>query len=49
MLTKEEMKEAESLLYNMSWEELQETLMHVELIAAMKQNKIVFSEYDKVQ
>lgn len=49
MLTKEEMKEAESLLHNMSWEELQETLMHVELLAAMKENKIVFSEYDRVQ
>jgi hypothetical protein len=49
MLTESEIKEIEDRLYSMSWEELQETLMHVEMLAAMKANKIVFSEFDKVQ
>lgn len=49
MLTEIEIKEIEHRLYSMTWEELQETLMHVQMLAAMKENKIVFSEYDKVQ
>lgn len=49
MLTENEIQEIESHLNEMTWEELQETLMHVELLAAMKENKIVFSEYEKVQ
>lgn len=49
MLTEKEMEEVATMLYKLSWEELQETLMHVEMLSAMKQNKIVFSEYDRVQ
>lgn len=36
-------------LENMSWEELQDTLMRVNLAVAQKQNKIVFSGSDNVQ
>ena len=36
-------------LENMSWEQLQEVLMNVNLAVAQKQNKIVFSGSDNVQ
>ena len=36
-------------LENMSWEQLQEVLMDVNLAVAQKQNKIVFSGCDNVQ
>ena len=36
-------------LENMSWEELQDTLMRVNLAVAQKRNKIVFSGCDNVQ
>lgn len=49
MLTENEVQEIEARLNDMTWEELQETLMHVEMLAAMKQNKIVFSGFDGVQ
>lgn len=49
MLTEIEIQQIREYLYDMSLEELHETLVHVELIAAMKENKIVFSEHDKVQ
>lgn len=49
MLTEIEVQQIREYLSDMTLEELHETLVQVELIAAMKQNKIVFSEYDKVQ
>jgi hypothetical protein len=36
-------------LENMSWEELQDVLMNVNIAVAQKQNKIVFSGCDNVQ
>jgi hypothetical protein len=36
-------------LETMSWEELQDTLLRVNLAVAQKQNKIVFSGCDNVQ
>lgn len=49
MLTNTQIQEIEEYLYNMSWEELQETLIQVELMAALKENKIVFSGTEGVQ
>jgi hypothetical protein len=49
MLTENEVQQIEEELGKMSYTELMETLMRVELIAAQKQNKIVFSECDYVQ
>jgi hypothetical protein len=43
--TQEFLKELE----NMSWEQLQDVLMDVNLAVAQKQNKIVFSGCDNVQ
>jgi hypothetical protein len=43
--TQEFLKELE----NMSWDELQDVLMDVNIAVAQKQNKIVFSGCDNVQ
>ena len=49
MLTENELQEITEKLEKMSYEEIMETLMHVNLLVAEKQNKIVFSEFDYVQ
>jgi hypothetical protein len=49
MPTKIELDEIENTLKNMSWDELQETLMHVEMLVAEKQNKIVSEGSEYVQ
>jgi hypothetical protein len=36
-------------LENMSWDELQDVLMNVNIAVAQKQQKIVFSGFDNVQ
>lgn len=49
MLTENEIQQITDKLEKMSYEEIMETLMHVNLLIAEKQNKIVFSEFDYVQ
>lgn len=49
MLNESEIQQITDELEKMDYEELMETLMHVEMIAAEKQNKIVFSGCDHVQ
>ena len=49
MLTEIEIQQISNELEKMDYEELMETLMHVVMIAAQKQNKIVFSGCDYVQ
>lgn len=49
MPTKIELDEIENTLKSMSWDELQETLMHVDMLVAEKQNKIVSEGSDYVQ
>jgi hypothetical protein len=49
MLTEIELYEIENTLKSMSWDELQETLMHVNVLVAEKQNKIVSEGSDYVQ
>lgn len=49
MLTESEVQEITDKLEKMTYEEVMETLMHVNLLVAEKQNKIVFSECDYVQ
>jgi hypothetical protein len=48
-MTKSESDEIQEILESLSWEELQETLMHVEMLAAQRQNKIVSEGSDYVQ
>jgi hypothetical protein len=48
-MTKSESDEIQSILESLTWEELQETLMHVEMLAAQRQNKIVSEGSDYVQ
>ena len=48
MLTENEIQEISDKLEKMSYEEVMETLMRVNLLVAEKQNKIVFSECDHV-
>ena len=45
----EETQEFLKELENMSWDELQDVLMDVNIAVAQKQNKIVFSGCDNVQ
>jgi hypothetical protein len=49
MLNENEIIEIQNILEDMSWEEIQEALIQVEILAAKMQNKIVFSGYDNVQ
>jgi hypothetical protein len=49
MLTESEVQQITDKLEKMSYEEVMETLMHVNLLVAEKQNKIVFSGCDHVQ
>jgi hypothetical protein len=49
MLTENEIQEISDKLEKMSYEEVMETLMRVNLLVAEKQNKIVFSGCDHVQ
>ncbi len=48
MLTENEIQEISDKLEKMSYDEVMETLMEVNLLVAEKQNKIVFSECDHV-
>lgn len=48
MLTESDIQQITDELEKMDYEELMETLMHVEMIAAEKQNKIVSSGCDHV-
>ncbi len=48
MLTENEIQQISDKLEKMSYDEVMETLMHVNLLVAEKQNKIVFSECDYV-
>lgn len=49
MLNEKEIVEIQNTLETMSWEEIAEALIRLELMAAEKQNKIVFSGCDHVQ
>jgi len=49
MLTESEIQQISDELEKMDYDEVMETLMRVELIAAQRQNKIVFSEFEYVQ
>jgi hypothetical protein len=49
MLTESEVQQISDELEKMSYDEVMETLMRLELLVAQKQNKIVFSECDYVQ
>jgi hypothetical protein len=49
MLREKELEEIQKILESMDWDELQETLMHVEMLAAEKQNKIVSEGSEYVQ
>jgi hypothetical protein len=49
MLTESEIQQISDELEKMSYEEVMETLLRVELLVAQKQNKIVFSGCDHVQ
>jgi hypothetical protein len=49
MLNESEVQQISDELEKMSYEEIMETLMHVEMLVAEKQNKIVFSGCDHVQ
>jgi hypothetical protein len=49
MLTESEVQQISDELEKMSYDEVMETLMQVELLVAQKQNKIVFSGCDHVQ
>lgn len=49
MLTESEVQQISDELEKMDYDEVMETLMRVELLAAQKQNKIVFSGCDHVQ
>jgi hypothetical protein len=48
MLNENEVQQITDKLEKMSYEEVMETLMHVNLLVAEKQNKIVFLECDHV-
>ena len=48
MLTESEVQQIADKLKKMSYEEVMETLMHVNLLVAEKQKKIVFSGCDHV-
>ena len=48
MLNESETQQIADKLEKMSYEEVMETLMHVNLLVAEKQNKIVFSECNHV-
>lgn len=48
MLNEREVQKIADKLEKMSYEEVMETLMHVNLLVAEKQNKIVFLECDYV-
>jgi hypothetical protein len=48
MLNESEVQQISEELEKMSYEEVMETLMHVEMIVAEKQKKIVFSGCDHV-
>ena len=48
MLTENEIQEIADELEKMSYDEVMETLLHVEILVAQKQNKIVFSGCDNV-
>ena len=48
MLNESEVQQIADKLEKMSYEEVMETLMHVNLLVAEKQNKIVFLECDHV-
>jgi hypothetical protein len=49
MLEQTEHEKIETILKSLSWDELQETLMRVEVLVAEKQNKIVSEGSDYVQ
>ena len=49
MPNEQELKEITERLEAMSYEEVMDTLMHVELLVAEKRKKIVLSEHDNVQ
>ena len=49
MLTESEIQQISDELEKMSYDEVMETLMRLELLVAQKKNKIVFSECDYVQ
>lgn len=49
MHNEQELNEITERLESMSYDEVMETLMHIELLVAQKQDKIVFSGHDNVQ
>lgn len=49
MPNEKDLKEITERLEAMSYEEVMNTLMHIELVAAEKREKMVFSEHDNVQ
>ena len=49
MHNEKDLKEITELLEAMSYEEVMDTLMDIELLVAERQNKIVLSEHDNVQ
>lgn len=49
MPNEKDLKEITELLEAMSYEEVMDTLMDIELLVAERQNKIVLSEHDNVQ
>jgi hypothetical protein len=49
MHNEQDLKEITERLEAMSYEEVMDTLMDIELLVAERQNKIVFSEHDNVQ
>lgn len=49
MINKNESDEIQKVLESLTWEELQETLMRVDMLVAQKQNKIVSEGSDYVQ
>jgi len=49
MPNEKELNEITARLESMSYEEVMETLMHVQLLVAEKQKKITFSDHDNVQ